>query len=54
MPYYVNGQLVPEEIIQQEAQRIAADVTLQSIADPVEICLCILCTEKNGRPPDMV
>jgi len=38
MPYriYVNDQLVPEEIIQQEAQQIASDITFQSIADPAE------------------
>lgn len=36
MPWVVNGQAVPEEVIRQEADRIARDPQWQSIADPAE------------------
>jgi peptidyl-prolyl cis-trans isomerase C len=36
MPYLVNGQLVPEELIRQEAERLTRDVQFQSIPDEAE------------------
>ena len=36
MPYLVNGQLVPEELIREEFGRIGRDPQWQSIADPNE------------------
>lgn len=36
MPHFVNGQLVPEELIQREAVRIGRDASWQSIPDAAE------------------
>jgi uncharacterized protein (TIGR02391 family) len=36
MPYLVNGQLVPEELIREECMRIAKDPQWQRILDPTE------------------
>ena len=39
MPYLVNGQPVPEELIRQESEHIRRDLVLQSIADEAERAL---------------
>ena len=36
MPYLVNGQLVPEELVRQESQRIERDLRWNTIADESE------------------
>ena len=36
MPYLVNGQPVPEELIRQESERLSRDVQWQSIGDEAE------------------
>jgi len=36
MPYLVNGQIVPEQLIREEGNRIARDPQWQTILDPVE------------------
>jgi len=36
MPYLVNGQLVPEELIREESKRLERDVYFQNIADEAQ------------------
>jgi hypothetical protein len=36
MPYLVNGQVVPEELIRQESDRIRRDPQWKTIADEAE------------------
>jgi parvulin-like peptidyl-prolyl isomerase len=33
MPYFVNGEIVPEELIRQETERLSRDLRLQAIPD---------------------
>jgi len=48
MPYMVNGQLVPEDMIRQEGERIGRDLRWQSIPDEAERARLLRCAAERS------
>jgi hypothetical protein len=50
MPYLVNGQMVPEELVRQEFERLSRDLRFQTIPDEVARAQHCAPPPKRGPP----